>query len=99
MDRNWNRGGANNSSSGSNNGYTGGEKNYKQPYSGGQHNNQHNHYRKKNDFSGPEYYCKVAKPVTQLLKKDDYSAIFVVTFFITGAGKKISATHSNCENS
>ena len=77
MDRNWNRGGANNSSSGSNNGYTGGEKNYKQPYSGGQHNNQHNHYSKKNEFSGPEYYCKVAKPVTQLLKKESLQIMLV----------------------
>lgn len=52
MDRNWNRGGTNNG--------------YRQPYSGG----QHNQYRKKNDFSGPEYYSKVAKPVTQPLKKE-----------------------------
>jgi hypothetical protein len=65
MDKNWNRGGVN---SGSNNGYTG-EKNYRQPYSGG-HHNQNNQYRKKNDFSGPEYYSKVAKPVTQPLKKE-----------------------------
>jgi hypothetical protein len=60
MERNWNRGSAN---SGSNNG---GEKNYKQQYSGG----HHSQYRKKNDFSGPEYYNKVAKPVTQPLKKE-----------------------------
>ena len=79
MDRNWNRGGGSGGgvSGGSGGGVSsGGEKLYKQPYSGGQHNQQHNqphnqhHYRKKNDFSGPEYYSKVAKPVTQPLKKE-----------------------------
>jgi len=40
----------------------------RQPYSGGAN---HNHYRKKNDFSGQEYYSKTVKPVVQLaLKKD-----------------------------
>jgi len=39
---------------------------FKQPYSGGS-----NHYRKKNDFSGQEYYSKTVKPVVQLpLKKE-----------------------------
>jgi hypothetical protein len=73
MDRNWNRGGANSGSSGSSgNIYGGGEKNYKQPYSGGQHHNNthYSHYRKKNDFSGPEFYCKAAKPAIQPLKKE-----------------------------
>ena len=50
MDRNWNRGGGNSA---------GGEKMYKH-YSGGQH---YQNYRKKNDFSGQEYYSKIAKPV------------------------------------
>jgi hypothetical protein len=63
MDRNWNRGSAN----GSNNGYTAREKNYRQPHTGG--GGQH-HYRKKNEFSGPEYYSKVAKPVSQTVKKE-----------------------------
>ncbi len=65
MDRNWNRGG-NNSSYSSN---SGGEKMFRHPYSGGQHN--YNHYRKKNDFSGPEYYSKNAKPISaQPVKKE-----------------------------
>jgi len=60
MDRNWNRGNGSNVSSGS-------EKIYRQPYSVGQ-----NHYRKKNDYSGQEYYNKTVKPfVTHpVIKKD-----------------------------
>jgi hypothetical protein len=62
MDRNWNRNGGGASAS------TGGEKIYKQPYSGGQN---HHHYRKKNDFSGPEYYSKTVKSVSvQPVKKE-----------------------------
>ena len=42
------------------------EKNYRQPSSGGhQQSNQLNpqhYYRKKNDFSGPDYYSKTTKP-------------------------------------
>jgi hypothetical protein len=65
MDRNWNRGGA-------------GEKMYRQSYSGGGGHNNHyhqqqqqtQHYRKKNDFSGPEFYSKMAKPIVQPLKKE-----------------------------
>ena len=38
----------------------------RQPYSGGG-----NHYRKRNDFSGQDYYSKTVKPVVQLpLKKE-----------------------------
>ena len=78
MDRNWNRGGggASSGSGGGGGGSSSGEKLYKQPYSGGQHNQQHNqphnqhHYRKKNDFSGPEFYSKMAKPIVQPLKKE-----------------------------
>jgi hypothetical protein len=45
-----------------------GSSSFKQPYSGGAN---HNHYRKKNDFSGQEYYSKTVKPVVQLpLKKE-----------------------------
>jgi len=54
MDRNWNRGGGTNLNT-----TTVGEKMFKQPYSNGQHYN----YRKKNDFSGQEYYSKTVKPV------------------------------------
>jgi|LakMenEpi03Aug12_release.lakeMendotaPanAssembly.Ray.scaffolds.fasta_scaffold1937465_1 hypothetical protein len=66
MDRNWNRGGG---------GGGGVEKFYRQSYSGGGHHSHHNqhqqpHYRKKNDFSGPEYYIKTAKPIAQSLKKE-----------------------------
>jgi hypothetical protein len=55
MDRNWNRGGNYSNSTST----TGVEKIYRQPYSAG----QYHHYRKKNDFSGQEYYSKMAKPV------------------------------------
>jgi hypothetical protein len=65
MDRNWNRGGTSGG---------GGEKIHKQSYSGGQHyqnQNQNNHYRKKNDYSGQEYYSKMTKTVSsQPLKKE-----------------------------
>ncbi len=69
MDRNWNRGG-NNSNNNSNSGFSnGGEKMFRNSYSGGQNN--YNNYRKKNDFSGPEYYSKNAKPVSaQPVKKE-----------------------------
>lgn len=61
MDRNWNRNRGGESAS------TGGEKMYRQSYSGG----QNYHYRKKNDFSGAEYYSKTAKPVSdQPIKKE-----------------------------
>jgi|688.fasta_scaffold1523552_2 hypothetical protein len=65
MDRNWNRGGGTSSSS---NASTGGEKIYKQSYSSG----NHNHYRKKNDFSGQEFYSKSAKQVStqSVIKKE-----------------------------
>ena len=71
MDKNWNRGGSN---SNNNSGYSastggGGEKMFRHSYSGGQNN--YNHYRKKNEFSGPEYYSKNAKPVSaQPVKKE-----------------------------
>jgi hypothetical protein len=78
MDRNWNRSG------GGGGGGSSGEKMYKQPYSsggGGRNHNQpysgsggsntqNNNYRKKNDFSGQEYYSKIVKPVVQPLKKE-----------------------------
>lgn len=64
MDRNWNRGsnGNSNTTYGNRNYYgnsTSVEKIYRQSY------------RKKNDFSGQEYYSKIAKPVfTQPVKKE-----------------------------
>jgi len=69
MDRNWNRGGTSG---------VGGEKMYKQSYSGGQNQNQNQnqHYRKKNDYSGQEYYNK--KPVSsQPLKKEGLQVALV----------------------
>jgi hypothetical protein len=43
-----------------------GSNTFRQPYSGGS-----NHHRKKNDFSGQEYYIKTVKPVVQHpLKKE-----------------------------
>lgn len=66
MDRNWNRGSGNGAV---------GEKMYRQPYSGGQH---YQHYRKKNDFSGQEYYSKIAKPVVvQPQKKEGLQVALV----------------------
>lgn len=65
MDRGWNR---------SN------EKIYRQPSSGGHYQPHQSHqshqshsqhyYRKKNDFTGPEFYSKTTKPNVQSLKKD-----------------------------
>lgn len=74
MDRNWNRngGGGGNSSggnSGGGNSSGGGEKMYRQPYSNGGHH-QGNHYRKKNDYSGQDFYSKNAKPIVQPVKKE-----------------------------
>jgi hypothetical protein len=63
MDRNWNRG----NGAGGGAGGAGGEKMYKQSYSGGQN---YQNYRKKNDYSGQEYYSKIAKPVVQPIKKE-----------------------------
>jgi len=43
-----------------------GSNTFRQPYSGGS-----NYYRKKNDFSGQDYYTKTVKPAVQLpLKKE-----------------------------
>jgi hypothetical protein len=73
MDRNWNRSGSNSSSNTSSS--TGFEKIYRHPYSGG---GQYHNYRKKNDFSGPEYYSKTAKQVfTQQFKKDSLQVALV----------------------
>jgi hypothetical protein len=72
MDRNWNRGGSGSGAS------AGGEKMFRHPYSGGQNN--YNNYRKKNDFSGPEYYSKNAKPVlaqAQPVKKEALQVVLV----------------------
>ena len=75
MDRNWNRnGGGGGGNSGSNScsnsgGNSGGEKMYRQPYSSGGHH-QGNHYRKKNDYSGQDFYSKNAKPIVQPVKKE-----------------------------
>lgn len=72
MERNWNRSGGSG---------VAGEKMYKQSYSGGQHYQNHNnnqHYRKKNDFSGQEYYSKIAKPVAvQPLKKESLQVALI----------------------
>ena len=75
MDRNWNRNGGGGGSSGEkmykqpySNG--GGGRNHNQPYSGSAGSNTQNNYRKKNDFSGQEYYSKIVKPVVQPLKKE-----------------------------
>jgi hypothetical protein len=67
MDRNWNRGNGSNSSSG-------GEKIYRQPYTGNQH-----HYRKKNDYSGQEYYNKNVKHVSShtIVKKESLQIALV----------------------
>jgi hypothetical protein len=67
MDRNWNRNGGGGGNSGGNSG--GGEKMYRQPYSNGGHH-QGNHYRKKNDYSGQDFYSKNAKPIVQPVKKE-----------------------------
>ena len=70
MDRNWNRnggGGGNSGGGGSNSG--GGEKMYRQPYSNGGHH-QGNHYRKKNDYNGQDFYSKNAKSIVQPVKKE-----------------------------
>ena len=69
MDRNWNRGG--NSSTANS---TDSEKNYKHSYS-----SNHYHYRKKNDFSGQEYYSKTVKPVlTQpVVKKESLQVALI----------------------
>ena len=75
MDRNWNRnGGGGGGNSGSNScsnsgGNSGGEKMYRQPYSNGGHH-QGNHYRKKNDYNGQDFYSKNAKPIVQPVKKE-----------------------------
>jgi len=73
MDRNWNRGG-----SGGSGASNGGEKMFRHPYSGGQNN--YNHYRKKNDFSGAEYYSKNVKPISaqaQPVKKETLQVAMV----------------------
>ena len=46
----------------------------RQPYSGGS-----NHYRKKNDFSGQEYYNKIVKPVLAqpVVKKEVIQVILI----------------------
>ena len=76
MDRNWNRngggggatgGGGGNSGNSGNSG--GGEKMYRQPYSSGGHH-QGNHYRKKNDYNGQDFYSKNAKPIVQPVKNE-----------------------------
>jgi hypothetical protein len=66
MDRNWNRNG------GGGGGATGvsGEKMYRQPYSNGHYHHQGNHYRKKNDYSGQDFYSKNSKPIVQPVKKE-----------------------------
>ena len=83
MDRNWNRngggGGATGGSgggNGGNSGNSGGEKMYKQPYSSGGHH-QGNHYRKKNDYSGQDFYSKNAKPIVQPVKKESLQVALV----------------------
>ena len=70
MDRNWNRGG--NSSTVNS---TDSEKNYRQPYT----SNHHYHYRKKNDFSGQEYYSKTVKPVLSqpVVKKESLQVALI----------------------
>lgn len=72
MDRNWNRNGGGGGATGGGNsggGNSGGEKMYKQPYSSGGHH-QGNHYRKKNDYSGQDFYSKNVKPIVQPVKKE-----------------------------
>jgi len=70
MDRNWNRnGGGGSATGGGSNSGGGGEKMYKQPYSNGGHH-QGNHYRKKNDYNGQDFYSKNAKPIIQPVKKE-----------------------------
>lgn len=69
MDRNWNRGG---------NSGAGGEKIYRQSY----HQNHHQQYRKKNDYSGQEFYSntnsKITKPISsQPLKKEGLQVALV----------------------
>jgi len=74
MDRNWNRNGGGGGATGS----SGGEKMYRQPYSnanGGHH--QGNHYRKKNDYSGQDFYSKNAKPIVQPVKKESLQVALV----------------------
>jgi hypothetical protein len=68
MDRNWNRNGFGNNS-GSSSSATG-EKMYKHSYSGNIHHHQANHYRKKNDYSGQDFYNKNTKPSLQIIKKE-----------------------------
>jgi hypothetical protein len=72
MDRNWNRGG---------NSGAGGEKIYRQPYHQN-HQNHHQQYRKKNDYSGQEFYSntnsKITKPISsQPLKKEGLQVALV----------------------
>lgn len=69
MDRNWNRNGGGGATGSSGNSSGGGEKMYRQPYSNGGHH-QGNHYRKKNDYSGQDFYSKNAKPIVQPVKKE-----------------------------
>ena len=69
MDRNWNR-------NGGGGGNSGGEKMYRQPYSNGGHH-QGNHYRKKNDYSGQDFYSKNAKPIVQPVKKESLQVALV----------------------
>ena len=77
MDRNWNRNGGGGGATGGNGGgggggggnSGGGEQMYRQPYSSGGHH-QGNHYRKKNDYNGQDFYSKNAKPIVQPVKKE-----------------------------
>jgi len=93
MDRNWNRGG-----SGGSGGFNGGEKMFRHSYSGGQ-NNQ-NHYRKKNDFSGAEYYSKNVKPVlthAQPVKKEALQVAMVENELMGGNFSWVKNGGSMCQ--
>ena len=72
MDRNWNRGNGTGGAGGG--GAGGGEKMYKQSYSGGQN---YQNYRKKNDYSGQDFYSKNAKPIVQPVKKESLQVALV----------------------
>jgi hypothetical protein len=82
MDRNWNRngGGGGGGAAGG-----GGEKMYRQPYSNG-------HYRKKNDYSGQDFYSKNPKPIVQQVKKESLQVASV-------EDELMSATFSWIKNS
>ena len=72
MDRNWNRGGGTSTFTGG-----GGEKNYKHSQSGGSGNYQNNNYRKKNEYSGQDFYNKIAKSAVQPLKKESLQVALI----------------------